>query len=53
MTEPAFLIHVSAVTPGRAFGPCGEGYLRLALVENDNRINQAIRQIRGALGELD
>jgi len=42
-----------AVAPGRAFGPCGEGYLRLALVENDNRINQAIRQIRNALQALD
>ena len=42
-----------AVAPGRAFGPCGEGYLRLALVENDNRINQAIRHIRSALQTLD
>lgn len=43
--------HVS-VAPGRAFGPGGEGYLRLALVENENRINQAIRQMRTALKEL-
>lgn len=43
--------HVS-VAPGRGFGPCGEGFLRFALVENENRINQAIRQIGRALKEL-
>ena len=26
-----------AVSPGGGFGPAGEGYLRLALVENENR----------------
>lgn len=35
-----------AVSPGIAFGEEGEGYLRIALVENENRIRQAIRQIR-------
>lgn len=41
-----------AVSPGSGFGPAGEGYLRLALVENENRIRQAIRQIgRCLLGE--
>ena len=34
-----------AVAPGRAFGPNGEGYLRLALVENEQRLTQAVRQI--------
>ncbi len=38
-----------AVAPGRAFGEEGEGYLRLALVENENRLRQAVRQIRRAL----
>jgi alanine-synthesizing transaminase len=33
------------VSPGAAFGPAGEGYLRLALVENENRLRQAVRQI--------
>ena len=37
-----------AVAPGRGFGEDGEGYLRIALVENENRLNQAIRQIRRA-----
>jgi alanine-synthesizing transaminase len=34
-----------AVSPGRGFGEVGEGYLRLALVENEHRLRQAIRQI--------
>ena len=40
-----------AVAPGRAFGENGEGYLRFALVENENRLRQAIRQIGRALGQ--
>jgi len=38
-----------AVSPGRAFGPNGEGFLRLALVENEQRLTQAVRQIGRAL----
>ena len=34
-----------AVSPGSGFGPAGEGYVRLALVENENRLRQAVRQI--------
>ncbi len=34
-----------AVSPGRGFGECGEGFLRLALVENEHRLRQAVRQI--------
>jgi alanine-synthesizing transaminase len=34
-----------AVSPGSGFGPAGEGYLRMALVENDRRLRQAVRQI--------
>jgi alanine-synthesizing transaminase len=34
-----------AVSPGRGFGELGEGYLRLALVENEQRLRQAARQI--------
>ena len=34
-----------AMTPGAAFGPRGEGYVRLALVENEQRIRQALRQL--------
>jgi alanine-synthesizing transaminase len=35
-----------AVSPGAGFGPEGEGYVRFALVENEQRIRQAVRGIR-------
>src|SRR5205085_3517227 len=38
-----------AVSPGRGFGEAGEGYLRLALVENEQRLKQAVRQIARCL----
>jgi len=40
-----------ALAPGRAFGVNGEGYVRIALVENDQRLRQAIRQLDGALNK--
>jgi alanine-synthesizing transaminase len=42
-----------AVAPGAGFGEEGDGYLRLALVENENRIRQALKQMRRALSEID
>jgi alanine-synthesizing transaminase len=38
-----------AVSPGGGFGPLGEGYLRLSLVENESRLRQAVRQIGACL----
>jgi alanine-synthesizing transaminase len=38
-----------AVAPGRGFGECGEGFVRIALVENELRIKQALRQMDVAL----
>ena len=38
-----------AVAPGAGFGEQGEGYVRLALVENELRLKQAIRQIGRAM----
>ncbi|HDN67767.1 MAG: alanine transaminase [Candidatus Latescibacterota bacterium] len=38
-----------AVTPGIGFGDRGEGYVRMALVENEHRIRQAIRNIKRCL----
>ena len=35
-----------AVSPGVGFGEHGEGYVRIALVENEQRIRQAARNIR-------
>jgi alanine-synthesizing transaminase len=41
-----------AVSPGGGFGPGGEGFVRFALVENEQRIAQAVRGIRKALAKL-
>jgi alanine-synthesizing transaminase len=38
-----------AVSPGSGFGPDGEGFVRFALVENEQRIGQAVRGIRKVL----
>ena len=38
-----------AVSPGIGFGPSGDGFVRFALVENEERIRQAIRGIRRVL----
>jgi alanine-synthesizing transaminase len=35
-----------AVSPGLGFGEYGEGYVRIALVENEHRIRQAARSIK-------
>jgi alanine-synthesizing transaminase len=40
-----------AVSPGVGFGEYGEGYVRIALVENEQRIRQAARNIRKFLSE--
>jgi len=37
------------VSPGVAFGGLGEGYIRISLVENEHRINQAVRNIKRCL----
>jgi alanine-synthesizing transaminase len=41
-----------AVSPGVGFGPGGEGHVRFALIENEQRINQAVRNLRRALTRL-
>ena len=38
-----------AVAPGRGFGANGEGFVRIALVENELRIKQALRQMDACL----
>ncbi len=38
-----------AVSPGVGFGPLGEGFVRFALVENEQRIRQATRGIKAVL----
>ncbi|MDA8888898.1 aminotransferase class I/II-fold pyridoxal phosphate-dependent enzyme [Hellea sp.] len=41
-----------AVSPGVGFGSNGEGYVRIGLVENDQRIRQAARNIKQFLIDL-
>ena len=41
-----------AVSPGVGFGPGGDGHVRFALIENEQRIHQALRNIKRALPEL-
>ena len=38
-----------AVSPGSGFGVDGEGFVRFALVENEQRIAQAVRGLRSVL----
>jgi LL-diaminopimelate aminotransferase len=39
-----------SVTPGIAFGPGGEGYVRVSLTASDERIDEACRRIRDLAG---
>ncbi len=39
-----------AVSPGLGFGEYGDGFVRIALVENEHRIRQAVRNIKAFLG---
>jgi len=41
-----------AVSPGVGFGEYGEGYVRIALVENEQRVRQAARNVKRFLGEI-
>jgi alanine-synthesizing transaminase len=41
-----------ATSPGVGFGPGGDGFVRFALIENEQRINQAVRNLRQALTKL-
>jgi alanine-synthesizing transaminase len=38
-----------SVSPGIGFGDYGDGYVRFALIENENRIRQAVRGIKSML----
>jgi alanine-synthesizing transaminase len=41
-----------AMSPGIGFGPGGEGYVRFALIENEQRIAQGVRNLRKGLVKL-
>ena len=40
-------------SPGVGFGPGGDGFVRFALIENEQRIGQAVRNLRRALTRLE
>ncbi len=42
-----------ATSPGNGFGPGGEGFVRFALIENEKRIAQAVRNLKRALVKLN
>lgn len=42
-----------AVAPGIGFGEYGEGYVRIALIENDKRIRQAAKNIKEFLKQYE
>jgi len=42
-----------ALTPGFAFGDGGEGCVRMALVENEQRIRQALKQLQRVLSKAE
>src|SRR5260221_10615068 len=42
-----------AVAPGIGFGEYGDGHVRIALVENEHRIRQAVRNIKRFLAKYD
>jgi alanine-synthesizing transaminase len=42
-----------AVSPGVGFGPGGDGHVRFALIENEQRIAQAVRGLRKGLTRLE
>ena len=41
-----------ALSPGSGFGPGGEGFVRFALIENEQRIHQAVRNLDHGLPKL-
>ena len=41
-----------AVSPGIGFGQYGDDFVRFALIENEHRTKQAVRNVRRALATL-
>ncbi|MDL2280454.1 aminotransferase class I/II-fold pyridoxal phosphate-dependent enzyme [Selenomonadales bacterium OttesenSCG-928-I06] len=40
-----------SVVPGECFGECGKGYIRVALVENEERLVEAMRRVKSWLNK--
>jgi alanine-synthesizing transaminase len=45
-------VSANTISPGVGFSEEGEGYLRLALVEKEDRLKQAIRQMKKAMESI-
>ncbi|SEQ55773.1 pyridoxal phosphate-dependent aminotransferase [Microlunatus flavus] len=43
--------HQVALAPGRAFGPAGEGHLRISLASADDVLTEGLRRVVAALGD--
>jgi LL-diaminopimelate aminotransferase len=41
--------HAVVVTPGRGYGECGEGYVRLSLTTPDERVEEGLRRLEGSV----
>ncbi len=57
MTSVEFCSHLItecevALSPGEGFGPGGEGFVRFALIENEQRIAQGLRNLKRGLPKL-
>jgi len=57
MDSVAFCSHIVrecdvALSPGVGFGPGGEGFVRFALIENEQRIGQGVRNLKRGLTRL-
>ncbi|HDR14749.1 MAG TPA: aminotransferase class I/II-fold pyridoxal phosphate-dependent enzyme [Desulfobacteraceae bacterium] len=58
MGSMEFVLHLAehgnvTMSPGIGFGEEGEGYVRIAIVENEHRIRQALKQMRRCLRDLE
>jgi hypothetical protein len=53
LTERDLMDAAGDPLPGVGFGPGGEGFVRFALIENEQRTQQAVRNMRRALTRLD
>jgi aspartate aminotransferase len=41
-----------AVTPGTAFGPCGEGFFRISYATSEDQIQEGVARIKKTLADL-
>ena len=49
----ALMDRANVVTPGHAFGPHGEGFVRIALVQDKEVLQQVVENIRNSIFVLE